>query len=73
MYVCVCNAYRESHVREVVEESSGNYVVTVEQVYARLGSAPRCGRCVLYVKDLISTMREERAQTIGRNPAGVEN
>jgi bacterioferritin-associated ferredoxin len=65
VYVCVCNAYRESHVRDAIQKSTESGAVTVEQVYARLGNGPRCGRCVLYVKDLINASREKPAPTNG--------
>jgi len=61
MYVCICNAYCESHLRDAVRSSKGNATasVTVEQVYARLGNGPRCGRCVLHAEDLIKASLEE--------------
>jgi bacterioferritin-associated ferredoxin len=60
VYVCVCNAYRESHVRDAIKKSADNKV-TVEQVYARLGSGPRCGRCLTHVKRMIDSNREKPA------------
>lgn len=60
MYVCICNAYSESHVREEIKKSADR-PVTVEQVYARLGSVPRCGRCVTHVKRMIDSNREKPA------------
>jgi bacterioferritin-associated ferredoxin len=65
MYVCVCNAYCESHLREAVRMSNGNATVTVEQIYARLGNGPRCGRCLLHAKDLIkASLEETRAEQL---------
>jgi bacterioferritin-associated ferredoxin len=61
MYVCVCNAYRESHLYEAIEESGETGALTVEQIYTRLGGGPRCGRCVMQVKDLINAAREKHA------------
>jgi bacterioferritin-associated ferredoxin len=63
VYVCVCNAYRESHVRDAIQHSREDGVPTVAQVYARLGRAPRCGRCLLYVEDLINRTREKQPQS----------
>jgi bacterioferritin-associated ferredoxin len=59
VYVCLCNAYRESHVREAIKTSAGKSPITVEQVYARLGNGPRCGRCVMHVQCMIDTTREK--------------
>jgi bacterioferritin-associated ferredoxin len=58
MYVCLCNAYRESHVREVIKTTAGSGPVTVEQIYARLGSEPRCGQCLRHVQCMIDSARE---------------
>ena len=65
MYVCLCNAYRESQVRDAISKSAGSGTTpTVEQLYARLGSHPRCGRCVSYVQDLMRNPgQEKRAET----------
>ena len=56
MYVCVCNAYRESHLAEAIEKTAA--APTVEQLYARLGRGPRCGRCVSHVQDLIRAKKK---------------
>jgi hypothetical protein len=48
-------------VQDVIQDSGEKAAPTVEQVYARLGGSPRCGRCVLHVKDLINRAREKRA------------
>jgi bacterioferritin-associated ferredoxin len=61
VYVCLCNAYRESHVRDAIEKSNSD-ALTVEELYARLGSGPRCGRCLLYVDDLIKANRAEKSR-----------
>jgi len=60
VYVCVCNAYRESHVRDAIRKSNESDALTVEDLYARLGSGLRCGRCLLYVNDLIKANRGEK-------------
>ena len=58
MYVCVCNAYRESHLAEAIEKAGAGAAPTVEQLYARLGREPRCGRCVSHVQDLIRAKKK---------------
>ena len=62
MYVCVCNGYCESHVRDAIQEGAENCSVTVEQIYARLGRGPRCGRCLSHVKGLINAVRGKSDQ-----------
>jgi bacterioferritin-associated ferredoxin len=60
MYVCLCNAYRESHVRDAIQNCSESDALTAEELYARLGNGPQCGRCLLYVNDLIKANRGEK-------------
>jgi bacterioferritin-associated ferredoxin len=66
VFVCVCNAYRESQVRDAIKKSGGNSAITVEQVYARLGSGPRCGRCVHHVKNMIDSRPDKQAAEAAR-------
>ena len=65
MYVCICNAYRESKVRDAIEEgcdrSDG---LTVEQIFARLGRGVRCGSCSSHVENMIAAAREERDHAV---------
>ena len=53
MYVCLCNAFRETELREAVGRGAG----TVAQAYAALGGAPRCGRCLGFAKEIIEAAR----------------
>ncbi|MGL5837761.1 MAG: (2Fe-2S)-binding protein [Sphingorhabdus sp.] len=50
MIVCVCNAIREKDFRAAVR--CGNEKPA--QVYARLGSKPKCGQCLSFARDVIS-------------------
>jgi bacterioferritin-associated ferredoxin len=59
VYVCVCNAYRESQVRDVIQKSAASPQMTVEEIYSRLGNGPRCGRCLPHAKDLINRVQEK--------------
>ena len=61
VYVCVCNAYRESSVLDAIKKTAANNAATVEQIYARLGSRPRCGRCLTHVKNLIDVNQQKAA------------
>ena len=64
MYVCVCNAYRESNVRDAIRQDSDDAAPTVEQIYARLGRGLRCGRCSSHVQGMIAAMREEQEDAV---------
>lgn len=55
MYVCICNALRESDIRRVIREKGP---VTPDQVFDFLGVKPECRRCIPDIRDL---MREESA------------
>lgn len=50
MYVCVCNALRESDVREAALQNPG---ATTEEIYAVLGVEPDCGSCLDFADELI--------------------
>jgi len=54
MYVCVCNAIRESELRHAARCADGG----AEQLYAAMGKAPQCGTCLEEADELIA---EERA------------
>lgn len=54
MIVCVCNALSESEIVTMAQNSGHS---SVEEVYARLGCQPRCGRCLDYADDLIGEAR----------------
>ena len=54
MVVCVCNAIRESQVRDAARCGS----TTACQVYRALGCRPKCGQCSVAARSIID---EERA------------
>ena len=53
MYVCICNAIRESELRCAARCVSGD----AEAVYAAMGKAPQCGQCLC---DAELILEEER-------------
>jgi bacterioferritin-associated ferredoxin len=55
MYICICNAIRETQLRSAACSVSGG----AEQVYAALGRTPRCRQCLPQAHTIIA---EERAQ-----------
>lgn len=56
MIVCVCNALRESQVRNAARAGLG----CAKSAYASLGCKPQCGQCLPFARQLI---REERSAT----------
>ncbi len=53
MYICICNAIRESELRRVSRHISGD----AEAAYAALGKQPNCGSCL---SDADAILFEER-------------
>jgi bacterioferritin-associated ferredoxin len=49
MYVCLCLGYTDRQVRAARDQSGG----CVAGVYNALGSAPRCGKCVPMVREIL--------------------
>ena len=60
MYVCICNAIRESELRRAARRTHGD----AESVYAILGKRPNCGTCLLDAEDILAEERQ-----IGLQPA----
>lgn len=49
MVVCSCNFIREQQIREVARGG----IVDVEDVYAHLGCAPNCCKCLTFAEQII--------------------
>ncbi len=54
MYVCICNAIRESELRRAARHVSGD----AEACYAALGKRPSCGSCLDDAEDILFEERE---------------
>jgi bacterioferritin-associated ferredoxin len=54
MYICICNAIRESDLRKAALTCNGD----AEATYACLGKRPNCGQCLEEAQEIIE---EERA------------
>lgn len=54
MYVCICNAIRESELRRVARHCPGD----AEACYAALGKRPNCGTCLTEADEIVSEERE---------------
>ena len=63
MYVCVCNAYRDTEIRAVAQAG----VRCARKAYQELGNGPRCGRCLSFAQGLIDRIHED--QPHGGQPA----
>jgi bacterioferritin-associated ferredoxin len=51
MVVCVCNAIRESDVREAARQGA----TSACQAYRALGLQPKCGQCVPFAREIINS------------------
>ncbi len=54
MYVCNCNAIRESELRAAARCHSGD----PEAVYAKLGKQPQCRQCLDEAAEIMDEERE---------------
>jgi bacterioferritin-associated ferredoxin len=54
MYVCVCNAIRESDFRRAAVRCGGD----AESVYAVLGKRPNCRHCLEEAEEVLFEERE---------------
>lgn len=60
MYVCICNAIRESDLRHAARRCAGD----AEGVYAALGKRPNCRQCLEDAEEILFEERE-----MGKVPA----
>src|SRR3546814_14465977 len=55
MVVCVCNAIRESQLRDVARSSQ---LRCAKAASAQLGRKPKCGQCLSFARNIISDVAE---------------
>ena len=53
MYICICNAIRETALRQAALGSGGD----AEATYATLGKRPNCGQCLGKAGEIIDQER----------------
>jgi bacterioferritin-associated ferredoxin len=53
MYVCLCNGYRESELRELARRG----ISDAEDAYLALGDGPCCGSCVDFAQGIMDAER----------------
>jgi len=56
MYVCVCNAIRETDLRCAARRTNG----PAEAIYAMLGRTPQCRQCLDDADDIVSHERSRQ-------------
>ena len=54
MYICICNAIRETELRNIARRCPGD----AEACYVALGKRPNCGTCLEDADDIIAEERE---------------
>jgi len=54
MHVCACNALTDRAIADAVEAGAA----TAAQVYAALGCAPQCGKCLTVVRGIMLAVSE---------------
>jgi bacterioferritin-associated ferredoxin len=50
MYICLCNGITDRDIHRAAEMCDGS----VAQIYRDLGCAPKCGKCVPVVREMIA-------------------
>ena len=53
MIVCVCNAIRETQVRQAARDGAS----CPTAAYRCYGAKPRCGQCISFAREIIATER----------------
>lgn len=56
MYICICNAIRETELRTAAQCCSGD----ADAVYNALGCTPQCGQCLDDATEILLEEREAR-------------
>lgn len=64
MYVCVCRAVTDRHIREAVKRG----VDTLDGVREELGVAAQCGKCEEQARCILNAAKAERAATDVADP-----
>jgi bacterioferritin-associated ferredoxin len=53
MYICLCNGYRESELRDMARKG----FTVAEEAYEAMGDGPCCGQCVDFAQEVIDEER----------------
>jgi bacterioferritin-associated ferredoxin len=68
MYVCLCNGYRESELRELARRGFSD----AEDAYRALGDGPCCGCCVDFAQEILDTERRQAGHDSACGLSGAE-
>lgn len=60
MYICICNAIRETDLRAAALTSGGD----AEATYATLGKRPNCGQCLAKAGKILDQERALAASVV---------
>lgn len=60
MYICICNAIRETELRRVARQTHGD----AEAAYAALGKRPNCGQCLMEADEVLFEERELACESV---------
>lgn len=56
MYVCLCHGITD---REIRKQCAAAPRCSVAEIYSARGVAPKCGKCVAMVRDLVTDARQQ--------------
>lgn len=54
MYVCICNAFTDRHVKQVLEQGGRSPAC----VFRARGCQPQCGKCVPTLREMLGEHRQ---------------
>lgn len=54
MYVCLCHGFTDRQVKSAIEDGGAG---STSAVYKHLSCAPRCGKCVPFVRDMVKSAK----------------
>ncbi len=64
MFVCSCNGYRDTDLRDVAREG----FLSAEEAYIALGNGPCCGSCLNRAQQIIDEAHLEFSRTAPARP-----
>ena len=65
MFVCLCNGYRDSELRDLARKGH----TEAERAYAALGDEPNCGQCIEIAQEIIDDERRTVADALAQDAA----
>ncbi|MBI5163740.1 MAG: (2Fe-2S)-binding protein [Magnetospirillum sp.] len=63
MYVCLCHGFTDRQVKCALEAGAGG---STAAVYRHFECAPRCGKCVPLVRDMVRAARTDEEPPVRR-------